>query len=102
MKRETAFAYLFVVPALALFIVFRLVPLVFGSLSSFTDWNGIADPRWIGLGNYAELLTDPVFQATMLNTLKVLITLPIWVGLPLILAIFIYLEVPAARLYRGV
>jgi multiple sugar transport system permease protein len=102
MKRETAFAYLFVLPALALFIVFRLVPLVFGSLSSFTDWNGIADPRWIGLGNYAELLTDPVFQATMLNTLKVLITLPIWVGLPLILAIFIYLEVPAARLYRGV
>src|SRR3569832_306134 len=102
MKRETAFAYLFVVPALGLVVVFRLFPLFAGSLSSCTDWNGISDPRWIGLGNYAELLSDPVFQATMLNTVKVMITLPIWVGLPLFLAIFIYLEVPGARTYRAV
>ena len=101
MKRESIFVYLFVLPALGLFVIFRLIPLVAGSVFSFSDWNGIVDPRWIGLGNYAELLTDPVFQATMLNTVKVLITLPIWVGLPLLLAIFIYLEVPGARVYRA-
>jgi len=101
MKRESAFAYFFVLPALALFIVFRLIPLGAGSIFSFSDWNGIEPPRWNGLDNYIELLGDPVFQATMLNTLKVLITLPVWVGLPLLLAIFIYLEVPGARVYRA-
>jgi len=101
MKRESLFPYLFVLPALALFVVFRLLPLGIGSVLSFADWNGISAPRWIGVGNYLELLGDPVFQATMLNTLKVLITLPIWVGLPLLLATFIYFEVPGARIYRA-
>jgi multiple sugar transport system permease protein len=101
MKRESLFAYLFVLPALGLFLVFRLLPLGMGSVLSFADWNGIGAPHWIGLGNYFELFSDPVFQSTMLNTFKVLVTLPIWVGLPLILAIFIYFEVPGARVYRA-
>jgi multiple sugar transport system permease protein len=101
MKREQAIAYLFVVPALGLFLVFRLLPLMGGSIFSFTEWNGITEPRWIGLGNYFELLSDPVFRDTMLNTVRVMITLPIWVGLPLLLAILIHLGVPGARFYRA-
>ncbi len=101
MKREQYVGYLFVLPALGLFLAFRLIPLVTGSLVSFADWNGIVEPRWIGLANYHELFVDPVFRATMLNTFVVMLTLPIWVGLPLILAIFIHLGVPGARFYRA-
>jgi multiple sugar transport system permease protein len=101
MRREPDLAYLFVLPALGLFLVFRLVPLLAGSAFSLADWNGISEPRWIGLANFHELFTDPVFQSTMVNTLKVLLTLPIWVGLPLLLAIFIHLGVPGARFYRA-
>lgn len=101
MNRDEAVAFLFVVPALGLFLIFRLIPLIAGSVFSFADWNGISAARWIGFGNYVELLFDPVFQSTMLNTLRVMLTLPIWVGLPLLLATFIYLGVPGARFYRG-
>ncbi len=101
MKREQYLAYLFILPALGLFLLFRLGPLIGGSIFSFADWNGITPPRWIGLGNYFELAADPVFQNTMLNTVRVLLSLPLWVALPLLLAIFIHLGVPGARFYRA-
>jgi multiple sugar transport system permease protein len=101
MKIERVTPYLFVVPALGLFILFRFYPLLAGSLYSFTDWNGINDPNWIGLNNYFELFVDPVFLRTLGNTLLVIATLPIWVGLPLLLAIFIHLGVPGGAFYRA-
>jgi multiple sugar transport system permease protein len=101
MKSERLTPYFFVLPALTLFVVFRFYPLIVGSLYSFTDWNGINAANFIGLGNYIELLHDPVFWATMRNCAYVLATLPIWVGLPLLLAVFIHLGVPGASFYRA-
>ncbi len=46
-------------------------------------------------------MIDPVFQDTMINTACVILTLPIWVGLPLLLAIFIHLRVPGAPFFRA-
>ncbi|MBY3163902.1 sugar ABC transporter permease [Rhizobium laguerreae] len=101
MKSARLTPYLFVLPALVLFVTFRFYPLVSGSLYSFTDWNGIAAPRFIGLGNYIEIVHDPVFWDMMRNCAVVICTLPIWVGLPLILAIFIHLGVPGRGFYRA-
>lgn len=94
--------WLFVVPALALVILFRIVPLVWGFGTSFTDYNGMATPRFIGLANYAALTSDPVFLDSIVNMLILLATLPIWIGLPLLLAILIHQGVPGGRLYRAV
>ena len=52
---KEAAAYLFVLPGLALFLVFRFYPLLSGLQYSFTSWNGIARPTYIGLRNYIEL-----------------------------------------------
>ena len=58
-------------------------------------------PTYIGLQNYVELLgSDPSFRDAVLNALTVLATLPIWVGLPMILAVLIYLKVPGGPFFR--
>jgi multiple sugar transport system permease protein len=101
MRSERVTPYLFVLPALGLFLIFRFYPLLAGSLYALTDWNGISEPRWIGLANFRELMIDPVFRDTMMNTAWVMLTLPVWVGLPLLLAIFIHLGVPGARFFRA-
>jgi multiple sugar transport system permease protein len=101
MRNERVVAYLFVLPALGLFLVFRFFPLVAGSFYAFTDWNGIGDARWIGLSNFRELIFDPVLRDTMRNTAWVILSLPIWVGLPLLLAVFIHLGVPGAPFFRA-
>lgn len=101
MKPNSLAPFLFVLPALGLFLLFRFYPLLTGSAYSFTDWNGIAAPEWVGLANYIELARDPVFLRTMLNTLLVIASLPIWVGLPLVLAALIHLGVPGGAFYRA-
>jgi multiple sugar transport system permease protein len=101
MRSERVTPYLFVLPALGLFLIFRFYPLLAGSLYALTDWNGISEPRWIGLANFRELMIDSVFRDTMMNTAWVMLTLPVWVGLPLLLAIFIHLGVPGARFFRA-
>ncbi len=94
--------WLFVVPALALVIVFRIVPLVWGFGTSFTDATGMTAPRFIGLANYASLAHDPVFMDSIVNMLILLATLPIWIALPLVLAILIHQGVPGGKLFRAV
>lgn len=95
-------AFLFVLPALALVVVFRIVPLIWGLGYSFTDYNGMAQPNFIGLDNYVAIAHDPVFLDSLTNMLILLATLPIWIGLPLVLAILIHQGVPGGKLFRAV
>jgi len=84
---------LFLLPFLLLFGAFTLWPLAATIIYSFFDWNGI-DPlsakNYIGLGNYEELLRDPLFWQSFWNTLlfSVLNTL-IKLPLSLVLAILL-------------
>ncbi|MCX5496794.1 sugar ABC transporter permease [Kaistia dalseonensis] len=95
-------AYLFVLPALVLVILFRIVPLIWGLGYSFTDYNGMSTPTFVGVQNYVAIAHDPVFLDSLINMLILLATLPIWIGLPLVLAILIHQGVPGGKLFRAV
>ena len=59
----------FYVPALALFAVFTVYPLVNGVVLSLSNWNGYsAASSFVGAANYERLLTDEVFRTALLNT----------------------------------
>ena len=50
---------LFYVPALILFAVFVIYPLIRGVRISFTSWNGYSQHfKFVGLSNYARLFSD--------------------------------------------
>ena len=95
-----AASLLFLMPALLILIVFRLVPIEQAFYLSFTRWNGGAEPAWIGLGNFAQITQDPVFWAALRNNLLVLCSLPVWVLAPLIIAVIIHSGVPGAKFFR--
>jgi len=60
----------FYVPAIALFAVFSIYPLISGVSLSLTNWNGYSRSKaFIGLDNYARLLDDEVFRTALVNTL---------------------------------
>jgi len=61
-------AYVLIAPVMLSSIVFLFIPIVFSGYWSFTKYNGLASPEWVGLQNYADLLTDPKFQKALLNT----------------------------------
>jgi len=86
LTKETA-PYLFLAPALLFGVLFFGVPLVASLYLSFTSWNSLAAPRWIGLANYEHLFTrDPLFLRTLLNTV-VFAAGAVFVGVPIALGL---------------
>src|SRR3954452_19526375 len=68
-RDDTRLAILFIAPALLGFLVFMVWPTLRGIYLSFTKFNLLTPPKWIGLDNYVRMIQDPVFW----NALKVTI-----------------------------
>lgn len=66
--RKVLPAYVLIAPAIATSIVFLYIPIFFSGYWSFTKYNGLASPKWVGLQNYADLMSDERFQKALLNT----------------------------------
>ncbi len=69
-RSEMQTAYLFILPALAIFMVFVFWPVVQSIYISFFEWNGLSsEMKLIGLGNYVEMFAnDTVFQLALRNS----------------------------------
>lgn len=59
-------------PALALMLLFYVIPIIFAGWLSLNEWDGINQMTWTGFGNYVRLAKDPVFIGSIINTLKIL------------------------------
>lgn len=83
-SRTALFGWLFVLPALVMYAVFVLLPLVLSVQYSFFRWDGIGPMRWVGLDNYATVLGDPDLLMTVTNALQLVIFfsfIPVTLGL---------------------
>lgn len=69
-QRHNVYGYLFMAPFLILFFMFTFVPVMTAFWLSFTDYNMIETPKFIGLTNYKLLIMDDaVFITALKNTL---------------------------------
>ena len=60
-RRENRAGYLFAAPAILGFLLFALLPILISLVASFTDWNMLSAPEFIGLQNYKNLLTEDFY-----------------------------------------
>ncbi len=98
--------FLFLLPALALFIGILIAPILKSVYYSFFDWNGMGDMTFLGLANYKELFTSKAIgflkalgNACILAALSVFIQLPVSLGLALVLGRGIKGEKPFLSIY---
>lgn len=88
--RFQAFALL--CPALVIYSVFAIYPMIDVTILSFQRWNGLAPEReWVGLANYQHIFTrDPVFWVAFRNTIIwtiLSVAIPPFIGLLLALGL---------------
>jgi raffinose/stachyose/melibiose transport system permease protein len=69
-RRAGVNAILFTLPALVLMAIFLVYPVVQNFRYSLTSWNGITAPVYVGLANFRELFTDPLFRDVIKHTLQ--------------------------------
>ena len=61
--------WLFLLPALIVYTCIVLLPVLWSLVYSFFNWNGISDMKFVGLGNYARMLSDKKMMAAFKNNL---------------------------------
>lgn len=99
--KKTVFLYL--IPALTMYIVFFIYPFIVTAFTSFCDWNGFTDPVFIGIKNYQEIFTDKVFIASLKRIfIWVIASITFKVGLALLLAYVLRKGMKGVRFFRGV
>ena len=77
---------IYILPGLLVYFALVLGPIIAAIGISFTEWNGIGSPNWIGFGNYAKLLSDETFYVALKNNALFMVfycVIPIVVGLSL-------------------
>jgi raffinose/stachyose/melibiose transport system permease protein len=76
--------WLFALPALVMYAVSVLYPILTSFQYSFYDWNGIGRATWVGFDNYVEVFTDPRLLASIWHAFFLIIfftIFPILIGL---------------------
>jgi len=67
-RSDTRAALLFISPWVIGFLIFTLWPVVYSGYLSFTEYDVINDPKYVGLDNYRELFNDPKVALALKNT----------------------------------
>jgi multiple sugar transport system permease protein len=98
---ESITAYLFILPSLIGFITFIVVPMVRSVQISFTKWNLLRPPKYIGLENYQDAFADPRFwNALKVTAYYVVLNIPLQTVIALFMAVIID-RVTKSEVVRG-
>lgn len=102
LKDDTFWAWLMLAPNILGFFMFMLIPVVATFVLSFTRYDMLSAPEFVGLQNYIEMFSDPIVRQTTLNTvLYTVLTVPVGMFISLILAICFDQKIHFRRFYRA-
>ncbi len=103
-KKVNLWPGFFICPYMALFLLFVLIPAVFGVYISLTDWDLYSEPVFVGFENFRKILfdTESIYHTQFFNGAKntiifVLMAVPLCIAVPLLLAVMLSVK---PRLYK--
>ncbi|NWG21413.1 MAG: sugar ABC transporter permease [Chloroflexi bacterium] len=90
-------------PAILGLLLFTLGPMAASLLLSFTEYNIITDPEWIGIDNYVELFNDRLFwQSLRVSAIYSIVSVPLGLSVALALAILLNHKMRGMLIFRSV
>lgn len=102
MRRIPWQPYLYLSPVLVLYAIFFVFPFFFSLYISFMEWDLLLDKKqFVGLSNYQEVLSNPLFWKVIRNTLLYMaLTVPLSAALGLVYALAIERAGKLRSMYR--
>ncbi len=102
-RRQALEGYLCILPWLIGFVCFTAGPILGSLAMSFTSWEIIAPPEWIGLGNFQHMLVDRLFYQALYNTAYIsLFSVPLQLIIALLVALGLNQRLRGVNFYRTV
>jgi len=100
-RRRVLWPYLYVLPAVGAMAFAFGYPLVQVVRESFYV-GSFASPIWVGLDNYRGVIDDPQFRTSLQNNVKLLLAVPVMIGLGLAIALVLNDRIRGARQYQAI
>ncbi len=102
-RRSLWLGLAFVSPWLFGFLVFTAYPVVASLYFSLADYNVVSSPRFVGLRNYVDLWNDPLFGASLYNTLYLAaFGIPLALFLSLVIAMLLNTKIRFQGAFRTI
>lgn len=104
--KRNAQGLLFVTPLVVYFLVFQLAPMLIAFVLSFTEYDGIHAPEWVGIDNYVAVLTNKdnayeYFGKSILVTIEyILLTVPANILLALVVSALLNTKIKGERFFK--
>lgn len=100
-RRDRRAALRFISPWIVGFLVFTAWPILYSGYLSFTDYDVINDPSFVGTANYERLTEDPKIALSLANTLwYTVVQVPVYVAVALGLALLLNQAGRSAGFFR--
>jgi len=101
--RDNKAGYLFLLPWLIGLVVITIGPMIASLYLSFTNYSLIQAPKWIGMDNYARMLTDERLHNSLKVTfIYVLVSTPLQLAVALAIALLLNEGMRGLPFYRSV
>lgn len=101
--QEQIAGWLFASPWILGFLLLTVGPMVFSGVMSFTRYDMFNPPRWIGLGNFQEMLKDNlVAHSLKITTLYAILDVPLQLIFGMALALLLNQKIRALSIWRTI
>ena len=101
MKNKINVGLLYILPWILGILLLKIFPFGLSLFLSFTRYDLISSPQFIGIENYVEMFKDELFIKSLLNTIKyVVITVPLKLAFALFIASILNFKIKGVGIFR--
>ncbi|MEK3721080.1 carbohydrate ABC transporter permease [Paenibacillus sp. FSL H8-0034] len=101
-EKDNVVGYVFAAPFILGFLIFTLFPIVSSLYYSFTEYNLMESPTWIGLGNYEKMWDDDkIWKSLEVTFTYVFASVPLRLGFALFVAVLLNKAISGIGAYRS-
>ena len=100
-KQQQWMPLLFLAPAVLMFAVYVILPIIQSVWLSLFEWDGLGDKTFVGLANYIELFSDDQFWTALKNNIYWMVFYMLAPPLGLAIALFLNQKVLGIRLVKS-
>jgi multiple sugar transport system permease protein len=103
-RGDTRAALVFLMPWILGIVLLTALPMIGSAVLSFTNYDLLSAPRWVGTQNYQRLFTSDAryLKSLEVTTIYVAVSVPLSVAVALIIAVTLSSPTRSANVYRGV
>lgn len=95
--------YLFLLPNFSIFLIFVVIPAIYGLIYSFTNYDGLSEMKFVGLKNYIKIIHNIDFWSVLAKTsIYAVIIVPLIFVCSLVVAMYLIKEIKFKGFFRAI